>query len=241
MNQYGGSSYGSQMSPSQLGVRPAAALSTAFLSQAFLWMFLGLLVTTGVAFWIASLSETQLESIAGFYLIVIIIQLAVAFGLSLAIRSISATLGLLLFFVYSAFTGVTVGFILISYPASTVAAAGLSAAAVFGGAAIYGAVTKRDLTSMGAYLFMALFGLIIAMLVNLFLRSDTFGYILSGVAVLIFTVLTAYDIQRIQRGDIAAWAGTMEKGAVMGAFRLYLDFINLFFALLNIFGGGGRR
>ena len=241
MNQYGGSSYQPQMSPSQLGVRPAAALSTAFLSQAFLWMFLGLLVTTGVGFWIASLSDAQLNEVAGIFIPLLIGQFVVAMVLSFAIRSMSATLGLLLFFVYSAITGVTVGFLLLSDPPSTVAAAGLSSAAVFGGAAIYGAVTKRDLTSMGAYVFMALIGLLVAMLVNLFLHSATFGYVISGVAVLIFTALTAYDIQRIQRGDIAAWAGTMEKGAVMGAFRLYLDFINLFFALLNIFGGGGRR
>jgi len=241
MNQYPGHPYSQPaQSPSQLGVRPAAALSTAFLTQAFLWMFVGLLVTTGVGFWVASLSESQLTQVEGILLPLIIGQLAVALVLSFAIRSMSATLGLLLFFVYAAITGVTFGFILLSYPPSTVAAAGLSASAVFGGAAIYGAVTKRDLTSIGAYLFMALFGLVIAMVVNLFLQSATFSYVLSGVAVLIFTALTAYDIQRIQRGDVAAWAGTMEKGAVMGAFRLYLDFINLFFALLNLFNGGRR-
>jgi hypothetical protein len=240
MNQYPGQPYPPAQSPSQLGVRPAAALSTAFLTQAFLWMFVGLLLTTGVGFWITSLSQQQLDEVAGLLLPLIIGQLAVAMVLSFALRSMSATLGLLLFFVYAAITGVTFGFILLSYPPSTVAAAGLSASAVFGGAAIYGAVTKRDLTSMGAYLFMALFGLVIAMLVNLFLQSATFSYVLSGIAVIIFTVLTAYDIQRIQRGDVAAWAGTMEKGAVMGAFRLYLDFINLFFALLNLFNGGRR-
>ena len=87
---------------------------------------------------------------------------------------------------------------------------------------------------------MALVGLVVASVVNLFLRSDTLGFIVSWAAVLIFTVLTAYDVQRIQRGDFAAWAGTMEKGAVIGAFHLYLDFINLFFALLRIFGGSRR-
>ncbi len=180
MNQYPGQSYQPAQSPSQLGVRPAAALSTAFLTQAFLWMFVGLLVTTGVGFWISSLSERQLDEVAGLLLPLIIGQLAVAMVLSFAIRSMSATLGLLLFFVYAALTGVTFGFILLSYPPSTVAAAGLSASAVFGGAAIYGAVTKRDLTSMGAYVFMALIGLLVAMLINLFLQSATFSYILSG-------------------------------------------------------------
>jgi hypothetical protein len=236
MNQYG-SPYAS---PSRLGVRPATALSTAFLSQAFLWMFLGLLVTTGVGAWISTLSAQQADSLAGLFLPVIVGQLVVAMALSFAIRSIPATLGLGLFFVYAALTGVTFGFVLLVYPVASVAAAGLSASAVFGGAAVYGAVTKRDLTSMGAYLFMALIGLIVAGLVNLFLQSSALSYVVSGIAVIVFTGLTAWDIQRIQRGDVAAWAGTMEKGAVMGAFRLYLDFINLFFALLRLMGGGRR-
>ena len=221
-------------------MRPAAALSTAFLSQAFLWMFLGLLITTGVGVWISSLAASQVESLAGLFFPVIIAQLAIAMVLSFAIRSMPATLGLGLFFVYAALTGVTFGFLLLVYTEASVAAAGLSASAVFGGAAVYGAVTKRDLTSMGAYLFMALIGLIVAGLVNLFLQSSTISYVVSGIAVIVFTGLTAWDIQRIQRGDVAAWAGTMEKGAVMGAFRLYLDFINLFFALLRLMGGTRR-
>jgi FtsH-binding integral membrane protein len=235
MNQY---QYPS--SPSQLGVRPAAVLSTAFLTQAFLWMFLGLLVTTGVGWWVTTLSEATLARLSGLFLPVVILQLGIALGLGFAIRSIPATLGLGLFFVFSAITGVTFGFALLVYPIASVVAAGTSAAAVFGGAALYGAVTKRDLTSIGAYVFMALVGLVVASVVNLFLRSDTLGFIVSWAAVLIFTVLTAYDVQRIQRGDFAAWAGTMEKGAVIGAFHLYLDFINLFFALLRIFGGSRR-
>ena len=224
-------------SPSQLGVRPAAALSAAFLTQAFLWMFLGVLVTTGVGFWVTRLSESSLQRLSGLFFPVILLQLGIAIGLSFAIRRISATLGLGLFFLYAALTGVTIGFILLIYPITSVAAAGIGTAAIFGGAAFYGSVTKRDLTSLGAYLFMALIGLVAASLVNLFLRSDGLSYLVSWAAVVIFTALTAFDVQRIQRGDVAAWAGTMEKGAVMGAFRLYLDFINLFLALLRILGG----
>lgn len=235
MNQYGFPD-----SPSRLGVRPVAALSTAFLSQAFLWMFVGLLVTTGVGWWVSNLSTTQLDSLSGLFLPVIILQLVVAMALSFLIRRIPATLGLGLFFLYAAMTGVTFGFVLLVYPVASILAAGLSAAAVFGGAAVYGAVTKRDLTSMGAYLFMGLIGIIVASVVNLFLQSNALGYIVSFIAVIVFTGLTAWDVQRIQRGDVAAWAGTMEKGAVMGAFRLYLDFINLFFALLRIMGGSRR-
>jgi uncharacterized protein len=236
MNQYG-----TGYSPSQLGVRPAVALSTAFLSQAFLWMFLGLLVTTGVGFLVSQMSETSLVKLSGLFLPLVIVQLGIAFGLGLAIKRIPATVGLLLFFAYAAITGVTLGFALLVYTTASVAAAGLSAAAVFGGAAFYGTVTKRDLTSIGAYVFMALIGLIVASFVNLLLlHSSTLSLLVSYAAVVIFTILTAYHVQRIQRGDIAAWAGTMEKGAVMGAFLMYLDFINLFFALLRIMGSSRR-
>ena len=236
MNQYG-----SGYSPSQLGVRPAVALSTAMLTQAFLWMFLGLLVTTAVGWAVSTMSTTQIYKLSGLFLPLVIVQFGIALGLGFAIRRIPAIVGLGLFFVYAAITGVTLGFALLIYTTASVAAAGLSAASVFGGAAFYGAVTKRDLTSIGAYLFMALIGLIVASFVNLILlHSSTFSLIVSFVAVIIFTGLTAYHVQRIQRGDIAAWAGTMEKGAVMGAFLMYLDFINLFFALLRIMGSSRR-
>ena len=144
-------------------------------------------------------------------------------------------------FGFAAMTGVFFGFALYVYTGASVAAAGLSAAAVFGGAALYGAVTKRDLTGIGAYAWMAIFGIIVASVLNLLLlHSSTFSLLISYVVVVIFTVLTAYSVQRIQRGDIAAAAGTMEKGAVLGAFLLYLDFINIFFALLRIMGNSRR-
>jgi len=222
--------------PSQLGVRPAARLSTAFLTQSFFWMFVGLLLTTGVGFFVSSLSDQQLVNLEGLLLPLIIGQLAIAFGLGFAIRSIPATVGLFLFFAFAALTGVTVGFLLRIYTEASVLAAGLTAASIFGAAAFYGAVTKRSLAQMGAYLFMALIGLIVASVVNLFVGWTWLSFAVSVATVVIFTGLTAYDVQRIQRGDLAAFTGSMEKGAVMGAFALYLDFINLFFALLRLFG-----
>ena len=227
---------GQFVAPSQVGVRPDARLAQAFLTQSFFWMFLGLLVTTGVGFLISSLPQETLFKYTGLALPLLLVQLAVAFVLSLAIRKISATVGLLLFFVYAALTGVTLGFVLLTYELGSIVAAGSSAAAVFGAAAIYGTVTKRDLSSLGRYLFMGLAGLLVAMLVNLFVGWNWLSFGISVAGVVIFTVLTAYDVQKIQRGDYAAWAGSMEKGAVMGAFKLYLDFINLFFMLLRLFG-----
>ncbi len=222
--------------PSQLGVRPDARLAQAFLTQSFFWMFLGLLVTTGVGFLLSSLPEATLVRYAWLALPMILVQLGVAVVLGLAIRRISATVGLLLFFVYAAITGVTLGIVLMTYELGSVLAAGSSAAAVFGAAAIYGSVTKRDLTGLGRYLFMALIGLIVASVVNLLVGWSWLSFGVSVAGVVIFTALTAYDVQKIQRGDMAAWAGSMEKGAVMGAFHLYLDFINLFFLLLRLSG-----
>jgi FtsH-binding integral membrane protein len=227
---------GQFIAPSQVGVRPDARLAQAFLTQSFFWMFLGLLVTTGVGFLISSLPQETLFKYTGLALPLLLVQLVVAFVLSLAIRKISATVGLLLFFVFAAITGVTLGFVLLTYELGSIVAAGSSAAAVFGAAAIYGTVTKRDLSSLGRYLFMGLAGLLVAMLVNLFVGWNWLSFGISVAGVVIFTVLTAYDVQKIQRGDYAAWAGSMEKGAVMGAFKLYLDFINLFFMLLRLFG-----
>ncbi len=229
---------GRYLSPTQVGVRPDARLAQAFLTQSFFWMFLGLLVTTGVGFLITSVPVETLSRYYGLALPLFLVQLVVAFVLSLAIRRISATVGLLLFFVYAAITGVTLGFVLLTYEIGSIVTAGSSAAAVFGAAAIYGAVTKRDLSSLGRYLFMGLVGLLVAMLVNMLVGWSWLSFGISVAGVVIFTALTAYDVQKIQRGDYAAWAGSMEKGAVFGAFHLYLDFINLFFMLLRLFGNG---
>ncbi len=225
-------------SPSQLGVKPAAQLSSTFLTQAFTWMFVGLLITTAVGVMISGLSDAQFETLAGIWLFILIGQIALAFGLTLAIRRISATTALLLFFVYAASMGITLGVILRAYELGSILAAGTSAAAVFGGAAIYGAVTKRNLQTVGAYAFMALIGLLVAMVVNLFIGWETLSFVISVAGVLIFTALTAWDVQRIQRGDVAAYTESLEKGAVMGAFILYLDFINLFLFMLRLMGGG---
>jgi FtsH-binding integral membrane protein len=223
-------------SPSQLGVRPATQLSAAFLSQSFFWMFIALLITTGVGVLVAGLPESTLENLFGLWLPIVIGQLAIAFVLGLAIKRISATVALLLFFVYAATMGITLGVVLLLYTTASVAAVGLSASAVFGAAAVYGAVTKRNLDTIGAYAFIGLIGILVASVVNWFIGWDSLNFAISALGVVIFTVLTAWDVQRIQRGDFAAFTESMEKGAVMGAFALYLDFINLFFMLLRLFG-----
>lgn len=221
--------------PSQMGVRPATALSASFLTQAFTWMFAGLLLTAAVA-WFVGGNAGLLQFAANNILLLFVGQLALVIVISAGINKLGATAALGLFFVYAATLGLTVGLIVTLYTGESVATAFLSAGAMFGAAALYGVTTKRSLASLGGFLIMGVVGLIVASVVNLFLGSTPLAYVISFAGVAIFTVLTAYDVQRISSGDLAAQYGSMEKAAVIGALRLYLDFINLFLFLLRIFG-----
>jgi uncharacterized protein len=222
--------------PSALGVKPDARLQTAFLSQAFLWMFAGLLVTAGLAYFVQS-SPRLIDFARGSGIFLIFAQLMLVVTISGAIRRINATTALALFFVFAATVGVTTGFIVSLYTKGSVVTAFASAAAMFGAAAIYGHVTKRSLARLGGLLFMGVIGLVVAMAINWFLASSAVTWLISIVGVVLFTALTAYHVQRIQSGDLAAATGSMEKGAVIGALSLYLDFINLFFFMLRLTGG----
>ncbi|MEO8570360.1 MAG: Bax inhibitor-1/YccA family protein [Chloroflexota bacterium] len=222
--------------PTTLGVQPDARLASAFLTQAFVWMFAGLLATAGVAFVVQG-NPRLLDFALGSYLPLIIAQLALVFVISGAINRISASVALLLFFVYAASLGITIGLIVSHYTTGSVATAFLSASAMFGAAAMYGHVTKRSLARMGSLLFMGVIGLLVAIVLNLFFNNGVISLVISVIGVVLFTALTAYDVQRIQSGAIAARTGSMEKAAVIGALHLYLDFINLFLFLLRLLGG----
>lgn len=216
-------------------IRVDARTQQAFLTQAFLWMFAGLLLTAGVAFFVQG-NARLLQFAEGNFLILMLAQFALVLAISFGIRRLSATAALGAFFVYAASLGLTIGLIVAAYTQASVVSAFLSASAMFGGAAVYGHVTKRSLAKIGSLLIMGMFGLFIALLINLFLRSDAVGWVLSIVGVVIFTGLTAWDVQRIQNGDLAVWTGSTEKAAVMGALWLYLDFVNLFLFMLRLFG-----
>jgi uncharacterized protein len=227
---------GSRPTPSSLGVVPDARLAAAFLTHAFIWMFAGLLVTAGVATIVQS-NERLIEFAQGSFFLLMIVQLGIVIGITAAIQRISATAALALFFVYAASLGVTIGLIVSVYTAASVATAFVGASAMFGAAAVYGAVTKRELSGIGSYLFIALIGILVASVINIFLASSGLTWIISIIGVILFTVLTAYDVQRIKAGNLAAATGSMEKAAVMGALSLYLDFINLFLFMLRLMGG----
>ena len=222
-------------------VRPDPRLAQAFITQAFFWMFVGLLVSAVIA-GVAQVNPRLIQVAYDNWFLLMIGQLALVVAISWGISRINATIALGLFFVYAASMGLTLGVIISVYlsepgGAASVTTAFLSAAAMFGAAAIYGAVTKRDLSTIGRILFMGLIGLIVASLLNLFLGSSQITWIISIVGVVIFVGLTAWDVQRIQNGTFAVAAGSMEKGAVIGALALYLDFVNIFLFLLRLFGG----
>ena len=212
-----------------------AAEQQAFMVKVFGWMGGGLLVSGLVATWVAS----NVGFIGmGTFIVAAVIQLVVVIGLVSRVERMSATLATGLFIFYSALTGVTLSTLLLIYTAESVASTFVITGGVFGVMAFYGYTTKKDLTGWGSFLFMGLIGIILASVVNIFMRSSAMGMVISYVGVLIFVGLTAYDVQKIKAKNVLGNAGTDEdtKEAVIGALALYLDFINLFIMLLRITG-----
>ena len=222
--------------PSQLGVRPAPELANRFLAQSFGWMFAGLLLTTAIATVVAT-NPSLINAVARSWLVFILLQLGLGIGIQALMPRLSATLGLGLFFVFAATMGVTVGVIVSLYNTESVITSFLGASAMFGAAAIYGATTKRNLNSLGGFLFMGMIGLRVASVVNIWLGSSPFGWAIALIGVVIFTVYTAYDVQKISYGDYAASLGSVEKASVLGAIHLYINFVNIFLFLLRLTGG----
>ncbi len=232
-------------SPERLGVRPTTQLANRFLTDSFLWMFCAVLLSALVA-WMVENNTQLVASVVDMRMPLFIAQLGLGLGLQWGIRRLNAGVALALFFVYAALMGLTIGVWVWWYGTAnnnpmSVVEAFVSAAAAFGGAAIYGVVTRRSLASVGSILFMGAWGLFVAFLINgLILHSSTMDLVLSVVGVVIFTALAAWTTQRISKGDFAAMTGSMEKASILGAMLLYIEFINIFLMLLRIFGGGRR-
>ena len=231
-------------------VTPASAeASTVFLAKVFNWMAIGLGVTGVIAFLTIN-SQTALQilfTVQDGYARpnmllygLLIAELGLVFYLSARVQKISAQAATGIFLGYSALNGITLSTILLYYTASSVVATFFVTAGMFGAMAVYGFVTKKDLSSWGSFLFMGLIGIIIASVVNMFLGSSMMSWVISGIGVIIFTGLTAYDVQQITRmgeqGIMNGGEAAIRKGAIMGALKLYLDFINLFLMLLRFMG-----
>ncbi len=219
-------------------VRTDAKAQGAYLTQAFFWMFAGLLLTAGVAAFV-QVNKALLSFAAHNFIVLIIAQFALVLVIQFGIRRINATAALGLFFVYAASLGITIGLIVSLYTGASVVTAFLSASAMFGGAALYGYTTKRSLAGIGGYVSMGVIGLLVAITVNWFVGSGTLSWIISLIGVVLFTILTAWHVQRIANGQLVLATGSTEKAAVIGALALYLDFVNLFLFLLRL--SGGRR
>lgn len=213
---------------------------SALMRKVYTWMALALTITGFTAYYVAS-SPAILQAIMTNQILffgLLIGELALVWGVSAAINRLSLTTATLLFILYSVLNGVTMSFIFLAYTMTSIASVFFITAGTFAAMSLYGYFTKADLSKMGQILFMALIGLIIATIVNLFIKSSGLTMILSYVGVLIFVGLTAWDTQKIkQMLQLAPDTGeAAQKVALMGALSLYLDFINLFLYLLRIFG-----
>ena len=217
--------------------QPAATTVVAgegYLTMSFVWMALGLLLSAATAAAVLNVPNL-IDSVAQWYLALILLELAFVVVVSAAINRVGALPGLALFFGFAILNGATLSIIAEVYTSTSIATAFVSASAVFGAAALYGVVTRRDLTGLGGILFMGLIGLVVMSFANLIVGGQTFSYIIGAIGVVIFTGLTAYDVQRLRNGNLA-WIRTREAASVIGALRLYLDFVNLFISFLRLTG-----
>jgi FtsH-binding integral membrane protein len=222
-------------------------LSTTFnavMARVYLWMTLGLLVTTAVSFWVLSTPRVLLFFYGSFWAMMglFVVQIALVIALVGALQKLSTGAALALFFVYAALNGITISTIFVVYDIGTVTMAFGVAAIVFILMSVIGLVTKQDLTKWGPILFFGLIGLIIATVVNIFLRSSMLDMIITYAGILLFMGLIVFDTKYIknmtyqaasQGGDTSLVVG---KISVLGALKLYLDFINLFLYILRLLG-----
>src|SRR5574344_24841 len=223
-----------------------ATIQTSYsnvMRKVYLWMTLALVITGITAYGVAT-SPAITTAIFSNRIIMwglIIAEFGLVIGISGGINKLSLSTATLLFIIYSVINGAMLSTIFFVYTTTSIAKVFFISAATFGVTAMFGYTTKRDLNGLGRILFMALIGLVIATLVNMFLHSSGFDYILSFIGVGIFIGLTAWDSQKIRQNLVAAtdagyYGESLQKIALLGALSLYLDFINLFLYLLRIFG-----
>ena len=212
------------------------------LTKTYSLMILAVLISAVTAFFTTNLLASNALGISSTaYWIIAIVPIFLCLGISFKAAK-NPTLGFILLFILSAIYGFEFAFIAGYFTAAKISLAFISAAAVFGGMALFGSMTKRDLSNWGAYLGAALIGFIVAWVVNLFLRSSAVTYIFSFIGVIIFTGLVAYDAQNAKKIFMTYGGQVSDNGLViMSALNMYLDFINIFMVLLQIFGMSDNR
>lgn len=211
-----------------------ADIVRTFMARTYSWMAAGLALTAGVAYLTAQNHDLALQ----WRMPLMLLQLALVFGLSLFAQKLNSAVAGLLFIAYAGLTGLTFSSILLAYDLNSVTAAFATTAGTFGLMSVAGFVIKRDLSAMGRFFMFALIGLIVAMIVNLFVASSALTFGISVVGVLLFAGLTAYDTQMLRKLALSGVSGeTAERAAINGALALYLDFINMFLFILRLLGG----
>lgn len=220
--------------------RAGTGLQT-YMAQVYGWMTCGLLLTAFIS-WYAANTPAVMELVFAnrmTFFGLVIAQLAVVFVLSGLVHKLSGAVATALFMLYSALTGLTLASIFLVYTYSSIASTFFVTAGMFGAMSFWGYTTKRDLSKMGSILFMALIGLLLASLVNFWLKSPALMWAITYIGVLVFVGLTAYDTQKLkaigEQIDVRD-KENLRRYSIMGALTLYLDFINLFLMLLRIFG-----
>ena len=216
-------------------------VQASFILKVYNWMTMGLAITALVALAIqVAIPEVRTILIQNKFLFwfILIVELGLVWGLSAAINKIPAILAVLLFFAYAALNGVTFSILFLIYNIGTIGYTFFITAVMFGGTSAIGYITKMDLSKLGGIMMMALFGIIIASIANIFIGSSNIEWIISYAGVIVFVGLTAYDTQKLKRMSMNIESASEEgnKASIMGALVLYLDFINLFLFLLRIMG-----
>jgi uncharacterized protein len=220
----------------------AEVLVSDYVRSVYNWMGIGLAITGVVAYYLST-SESLIRLVFGnpvVLIVLIIAELGLVFSIAGMVNRMSAGTATALFVIYSGLNGVTLSSIFLVYVQASIVSTFFVCAATFIACSLYGWMTKRDLTSLGSFMMMGLIGIVIASLVNLFIRSSGLSMIISYIGVFVFVGLTAYDTQKIKNMAMTQPANldgaVVRKGAILGALSLYLDFINLFLMLLSIFG-----
>ena len=213
-----------------------------FLSRVYLWMTAALVISGGVAFTV-SVSPQVVQFLFGYrmipFIVLCVLEIVLVYWLSAKIRTMKVATAVIGFILYSVVNGLTLSAIFLVYNINSIFFVFLISAALFAVMALYGSITKTNLKSVGRYLFMGLVGLLIVSVVNIFLKSARIDWIVSIVTVLVFTGLTAYDAQKLLKASEVAESqeeDVFQKASILGALELYLDFINIFLALLRLFG-----
>lgn len=223
--------------------RISAGVLARFFNAVYAWMAVGLGVTALVALWVSSRPDVlHYVFSTGIFIFLIIAELALVWTVAAAVRRINATAATLLFLLYAGLNDLTLSIIFLAYAHAAIASAFVVTAGMFAAMSVYGFVTKRDLTSMGAFLFMGLIGIILASVVSFFWRNTMLTVLINYIGAFIFIGLTAYDTQKLKEMALATRgnAALAARLSISGALALYLDFLNLFLFMLRILGDRNR-